>query len=91
MSADVDAVNVLRGGVVREREFENGSWRHRVVSPSFSISLRACERAPGTASRDDLREPRRANLPSSEMSARTGKAPSKLDPNAPGHIRPRIV
>ena len=27
---DVDAVNVLRGGVVREREFENGSWRHRV-------------------------------------------------------------
>jgi hypothetical protein len=27
---DVDAVNVLRGGVVRERELENGSWRHRV-------------------------------------------------------------
>ncbi len=27
---DVDAVNVLRGGTVREGEFENGSWRHRV-------------------------------------------------------------
>jgi hypothetical protein len=27
---DVDAVNVLRGGVVREAEWENGSWRHRV-------------------------------------------------------------
>ena len=30
---DVDAVNVLRGGVVREAEFENGSWRHRVETP----------------------------------------------------------
>lgn len=27
---DVDAVNVLRGGVVREGEWENGSWRFRV-------------------------------------------------------------
>ena len=27
---DVDAVNVLRGGVVREAEWINGSWRHRV-------------------------------------------------------------
>ena len=27
---DVDVVNVLRGGVVREPEFENGEWRHRV-------------------------------------------------------------
>ena len=27
---DVDAVNVWRGGTVREAEFENGSWRHRV-------------------------------------------------------------
>ena len=27
---DVDAVNVLRGGVVREAEWVNGSWRHRV-------------------------------------------------------------
>lgn len=27
---DVDAVNVLRAGIVREAEFENGSWRHRV-------------------------------------------------------------
>jgi len=28
--SDLDAVNVLRGGVVREAEWENGSWRHRV-------------------------------------------------------------
>jgi hypothetical protein len=27
---DIDAVNVLRGGLVREGELENGSWRHRV-------------------------------------------------------------
>lgn len=27
---DVDAVNVLRGGAVREPEWENGSWRFRV-------------------------------------------------------------
>lgn len=27
---DLDAVNVLRGGVVREAEWEHGSWRHRV-------------------------------------------------------------
>lgn len=30
---DLDAVNVLRGGAVREAEFENGSWRHRVETP----------------------------------------------------------
>jgi hypothetical protein len=30
---DIDAVNVLRGGAVREAEWENGSWRHRVETP----------------------------------------------------------
>jgi len=30
---DLDAVNVLRGGVVREAEWDNGSWRHRVETP----------------------------------------------------------
>jgi hypothetical protein len=30
---DVDAVNVRRGGVVREAEWENGSWRYRVETP----------------------------------------------------------
>jgi hypothetical protein len=24
---DADAINILRGGVVREAEWENGSWR----------------------------------------------------------------
>jgi hypothetical protein len=33
--SDVDAVNVLRGGVVREAEWENGSWRHRVETPKM--------------------------------------------------------
>jgi hypothetical protein len=32
---DLDAVNVLRGGVVREAEWENGSWRHRVETPKM--------------------------------------------------------
>jgi hypothetical protein len=27
---DSDAINILRGGVVREGEWENGSWRYRV-------------------------------------------------------------
>ena len=27
---DIDAVNVVRGGAVREAEWVNGSWRHRV-------------------------------------------------------------
>lgn len=32
---DVDAVNVLRGGVVREAEWENGSWPYRVETPKL--------------------------------------------------------
>jgi hypothetical protein len=32
---DVDAANVLRGGAVREAEWENGSWRHRVETPKM--------------------------------------------------------
>jgi len=27
---DPDAINILRGGTVREGEWENGSWRYRV-------------------------------------------------------------
>ena len=30
----VDCVNVLRGGVVAEGEYENGSWRYRVFTPT---------------------------------------------------------
>ena len=30
---DVDAVNILRGGIVQEAEFEKGSWRHAVRTP----------------------------------------------------------
>ena len=32
---DMDAVQVLRGGVVREAEWENGSWRYRVETPKI--------------------------------------------------------
>jgi hypothetical protein len=32
---DLDAVNVLRGGVVREAEWQNGSWRYRVETPKM--------------------------------------------------------
>ena len=32
---DVDAVNVLRGGAVREGEWENGSWRYRIETPKM--------------------------------------------------------
>jgi hypothetical protein len=30
---DSDAINILRGGVVREPEWENGSWRYHVETP----------------------------------------------------------
>lgn len=33
----VDAVNVLRGGVVRPGEFENGSWRYRVQTGRMTV------------------------------------------------------
>ncbi len=30
---DTDAINILRAGVVREPEWEQGSWRYRVDTP----------------------------------------------------------
>jgi hypothetical protein len=36
----LDCVNVLRGGVVAEGEFENGSWRYRVYTPRISVVVR---------------------------------------------------
>jgi hypothetical protein len=30
---DSDAINIVRGGVVREPEWEHGSWRYRVDTP----------------------------------------------------------
>ncbi len=33
----VDAVNVLRGGVVQEPEFENGEWRYQVRTPQIVV------------------------------------------------------
>lgn len=36
----VDCVNVLRGGVVREGEYENGSWRYHVDTPKMCVVIR---------------------------------------------------
>ena len=33
----VDAVNVLRGGVVQPGEFENGSWRYGVFTVRMAV------------------------------------------------------
>jgi hypothetical protein len=32
-----DVVNVLRGGVVQEPEYENGAWRYRVRTPRIVV------------------------------------------------------
>ena len=32
-----DAINVLRGGVVREPEWENGEWRYHVETPRICV------------------------------------------------------
>jgi len=34
---DLDAVNVLRGGIVREGEWENGSWRYRLETSRMVV------------------------------------------------------
>jgi hypothetical protein len=33
----VDAVRALRGGVVDEAEWENGTWRHHVRTPRITV------------------------------------------------------
>src|SRR5579859_4013804 len=49
---DLDAVNVLRGGSVREAEFENGSWRHRVETPRM-VFVAAFDPEPEKMPADD--------------------------------------
>lgn len=36
----VDCINVLRGGVVAEGEYENGSWRYRVYTAKMCVVIR---------------------------------------------------
>ena len=36
----VDCVNVLRGGAVKEGEYENGGWRYRVFTPKMCVVIR---------------------------------------------------
>ena len=38
--ATLDCVNVLRGGVVEEGEYINGSWRYRVCTPKMCVVVR---------------------------------------------------
>ncbi len=33
----IDAVNVIRAGVYREAEWENGGWRHQASTPRFTV------------------------------------------------------
>jgi hypothetical protein len=33
----LDVLNVLRAGVVREAEWENGEWRHHVETPRINV------------------------------------------------------
>ena len=34
---NIDIINVLQRGKVREAEFENGEWRHQVWTASFTV------------------------------------------------------
>jgi len=36
----VDCINILRGGVVKEGEYENGSWRYHVCTPKMCVVIR---------------------------------------------------
>ena len=37
--AEVDIINVLRGGVVDQGEFENGSWRYSVRTQRINVVI----------------------------------------------------
>jgi hypothetical protein len=50
--SDVDVVNVLRGGVVRPAEFENGSWRYRVETQRITVVV-AFDPDPDEAETED--------------------------------------
>lgn len=36
---DVDVHNILRAGVVRDPEWENGEWRYRIETPRMGIVI----------------------------------------------------
>jgi hypothetical protein len=54
---DSDAINVLRGGIVREAEWESGSWRYRAETPRMCFVV-AFDPEPGGRpdEQDDLSE-----------------------------------
>ena len=35
----LDCVNVMRGGIVEEAEFDKGGWRHRVSTAKFTVVI----------------------------------------------------
>ena len=36
---NIDIINVLQRGKVREAEFENGEWQHRVWTARFTVAV----------------------------------------------------
>ncbi len=50
---DVDIVNVLRGGVVDEPEWENGGWRYRVRTLKITVVV-TFDPEPEEAQEDEL-------------------------------------
>jgi hypothetical protein len=50
---DVDIVNVLRGGIVDEPEWENGSWRYRVRTAKITVVV-AFDPEPEEAGDDEI-------------------------------------
>jgi len=50
---DLDAVNVLRGGTVREAEWQNGSWRYRVETPKMVFVVTLDPEPTGMPAADD--------------------------------------
>lgn len=36
----VDCINVLRGGIAKEGEYENGSWRYQIYTPKLCVVIR---------------------------------------------------
>ena len=49
----VDVENILRGGVCREAEYENGGWRHHIDTPKIVVVF-SFEPEPASESADEI-------------------------------------
>jgi hypothetical protein len=50
---DQDAINILRGGAVRDSEWENGQWRYRVETPRMCFIVTFDPEPVGFPDKDD--------------------------------------